>query len=175
MPSFDSPVPCSVVPLLRKPDGLLRDPVKKKIVKVIVPPMRKSDGQHYVDAMKFNPTYLSEHMALSIPIAKCSAPVCSPISPYSMEMHSYDHNDDCMDCVTEADGKLQEAEKEDTLILENEDVLNTTVSSACNYVKPKKKRGERLTKDAVSGSSAVLFALKHKVQSLQLYLFVTNY
>ena len=167
MPSFDSPVPCSVVPLLRKPVRLLRDPVKKKIVKVIVPPMRKSDGQHYVDPMKFNPTYLSEHMALSIPIAKCSAPVCSPISPYSMEMHSYDHNDDCMDCVTEADGKLQEAEKEDTLILENEDVLNTTVSSACNYVKPKKKRGERLTKDAVSGSSAVIFALKHKVQSLQ--------
>jgi len=148
---------------------LLRDPVKKKIVKVIVPPMRKSDGQHYVDPTKFNPTYLSEHMALSIPIAKCSAQhtVCSPISPYSMEMPSYDHNDDCMDCATEADGKLQEAEKEDTLILENEDVLNTTVSSACNYVNPKKKRGERLTKDAVSGSSAVIFALKHKVQSLQ--------
>lgn len=166
MPSYsalyDSPVPCSVVPLEL-------DPVKKKIVKVIVPPMRKSDGQHYVDPMKFNPTYHSEHMALSIPIAKCSTQhtVCSPISPYSMEMPSYDHNDDCMDCVTEADGKLQEAEKEDTLILENEDVLNTTVSSACNYVKPKKKRGERLTKDAVSGSSAVIFALKHKVQSLQ--------
>ena len=179
MPAFDSPVPCSVVPLLRKPVRLLRDPVKKKIVKVIVPPMRKSDGQHYVDPIKFNPTYLSEHMALSIPIAKCSAQhtlsVCSPISPYSMEMPSYDHNDECMDCVTETHGKLQEAEKEDTLILENEDVLNTTVSSACNYVKPKKKRGERLTKNAVSGSSAVLFALKHKVQSLQLYLFVTNY
>ena len=166
MPSYsalyDSPVPCSVVPLEL-------DPVKKKIVKVIVPPMRKSDGQHYVDPMKFNPTYHSEHMALSIPIAKCSTQhtVCSPISPYSMEMPSYDHNDDCMDCVTEADGKLQEAEKEDTVILENEDVLNTTVSSACNYVKPKKKRGERLTKDAVSGSSAVIFALKHKVESLQ--------
>ena len=165
MRKSDSPVPCSVVPLER-------DPEKKKIVKVIVPPMRKSDGQHYVDPMKFNPTYHSEHMALSIPIAKCSTQhtVCSPISPYSMEMPSlpsYDHNDYCMDCVTEADGKLQEAEKEDTLILENEDVLNTTVSSACNYVKPKKKRGERLTKDAVSGSSAVIFALKHKVESLQ--------
>ena len=159
MPPFVSPVPCSV-------KKKIRDPVKKK---VIVPPLRKPGGQHYVDAMKFNPTYLSEHMALSIPISKCSTQhtVCSPISPYSMEMPSYDHNDDCMDCVTEADGKLQEAEKEDTLILENEDVLNTTVSSACNYVKPKKKRGERLTKEAVSGSSAVLFALKHKVQSLQ--------
>ena len=166
MPSYsalyDSPVPCSVVPLEL-------DPVKKKIVKVIVPPMRKSDGQHYVDPMKFNPTYHSEHMALSIPIAKCSTQhtVCSPISPYSMEMPSYDHNDDCMDCVTEADGKLQEAEKEDTLILENEDVLNTTVSSACNYVKQKKNRGERKTKDGVCGSDAIIFALKNKVRSLQ--------
>ena len=102
-----------------------------------------------------------------------STPLCSPTSEalvdakWSLEMPSYDHNDECMDCVTETHGKLQEAEKEDTLILENEDVLNTTVSSACNYVKPKKKRGERLTKDAISGSSAVLSALKHKVQSLQ--------
>ena len=159
---YDSPVPCSVVPLEL-------DPVKKKIVKVIVPPMRKSDGQHYVDAMKFNPTYLSEHMALSIPIAKFTAQhkVCSPISPYSMEMPSYDHNDDCMDCVPEADGKLQESEKEDTLIFENEDVLNTTVSSACNYVKQKKNRGERKTKDGVCGSDAIIFALKNKVRSLQ--------
>ena len=169
MPSFDSPVPCSVVPLLRKPVRLLRDPVKKKIVKVIVPPMRKSDGQHYVDPMKFNRAYLSEHMALSIPIAKFTAQhkVCSPISPYSMEMPSYDHNDDCMDCVPEADGKLQESEKEDTLIFENEDVLNTTVSSACNYVKQKKNRGERKTKDGVCGSDAIIFALKNKVRSLQ--------
>ena len=84
MRKCDSPVPCSVVPLER-------DPVKKKIVKVIVPPMRKSDGQHYVDPMKFNRAYLSEHMALSIPIAKFTAQhkVCSPISPYSMEMPSY--------------------------------------------------------------------------------------
>ena len=169
MPAFDSPVPCSVVPLLRKPVRLLRDPVKKKIVKVIVPPMRKSDGQHYVDPMKFNRAYLSEHMALSIPIAKFTAQhkVCSPISPYSMEMPSYDHNDDCMDCVPEADGKLQESEKEDTLIFENEDVLNTTVSSACNYVKQKKNRGERKTKDGVCGSDAIIFALKNKVRSLQ--------
>ena len=169
MPAFDSPVPCSVVPLLRKPVRLLRDPVKKKIVKVIVPPMRKSDGQHYVDPMKFNRAYLSEHMALSIPIAKFTAQhkVCSPISPYSMEMPSYDHNDECMDCVTAADGKLQEAEKEDTLMLENEDVLNTTVSSACNYVKQKKNRGERKTKDGVCGSDAIIFALKNKVRSLQ--------
>ena len=176
MPSFDSPMVSSPVRLLRnpvmsakilRPVRLLRNPVISAKTKKVVPPLRKSGGQHYVDPSKFNPTYLSERMALSIPIAKCSAAVCSPISPYSMEMHSYDHNDDCMDCVTEADGKLQEAEKEDTLILENEDVLNTTVSSACNYVKPKKKRGERLTKEAVSGSSAVLFALKHKVQSLQ--------
>jgi hypothetical protein len=50
---------------------------------------------------------------------------------------------------------------------ENSDVLNTTDSSACNYVKQKKKRGERKTKDAVCGSDAVIFALKHKVRSLQ--------
>ena len=186
IPSFDSPVISpgtkKIVPPVRLvgdtvtsvkkilgPVRLLRDPVKKKIVKVIVPPMRKSDGQHYVDPMKFNRAYLSEHMALSIPIAKFTAQhkVCSPISPYSMEMPSYDHNDDCMDCVPEADGKLQESEKEDTLIFENEDVLNTTVSSACNYVKQKKNRGERKTKDGVCGSDAIIFALKNKVRSLQ--------
>ena len=70
---------------------------------------------------------------------------------------------------------IDKCRTKDSPTFENSDVLNTTVSSACNYVKPKKKRGERLTKNAVSGSSAVLFALKHKVQSLQLYLFVTNY
>ena len=79
-----------------------------------------------IQASLINPTYLSEHMSLSIPIAKCSAPhvssdmtvtpVCSPISyenaPYSMEMPSHYDNSDRMDCVTEDDGKLQEANVE---------------------------------------------------------------
>jgi uncharacterized cysteine cluster protein YcgN (CxxCxxCC family) len=47
------------------------------------------------------------------------------------------------------------------------DVLNTTLSSACNYVKPKKNRGERKTKDEISGSDAIIIALKHKVRSMQ--------
>ena len=135
MPSFDSPMVSSPVRLLRnpvmsakilRPVRLLRDPVISAKTKKVVPPLRKSGGQRYVDPSKFNPTYLSEHMALSIPIAKCSAPhvssdmtvtpVCSPISyenaPYSMEMPSHYDNSDRMDCVTEDDGKLQEANVE---------------------------------------------------------------
>ena len=81
MPSFDSPMVSSPVRLLRnpvmsakilRPVRLLRDPVISAKTKKVVPPLRKSGGQHYVDPSKFNPTYLSEHMALSIPIAKCS-------------------------------------------------------------------------------------------------------
>ena len=56
----------------------------------------------------------------------------------------------------------------DSLTLDNEDALNTTVSSSVGtYVKPKKNRGKRKTKDDISGSDAILIALKHKVRSLQ--------
>jgi hypothetical protein len=59
-----------------------------------------------------------------------------------------------MDCVSDDDGKLQDA-------------LNTTVSSVGNYVKPKKNRGKRKTKNDISGSDAILIALKDKVRSMQ--------
>jgi len=148
LPSFDdTPVPSDKK--RGTPVRLLHDAVSaKKKKKINVPPMRVSGDRHYVDASKFNPTYVSEHMALSIPIAKCSTKHVSSETP-----------------ISEAPYSMQ-AEK-DIPTFENSDVLNTTDSSACNYVKQKKKRGERKTKDAVCGSDAVIFALKHKVRSLQ--------
>ena len=105
-----------------------------------------------------------------------------------------------MDCVSDDDGKLQEAKVEslrsvvvpaidnspsyaalmqtekDSLTFDNEDALNTTVSSVGNYVKPKKNRGKRKTKDDISGSGAILIALKDKVRSCNnMSLNITNY
>ena len=57
--------------------------------------------------------------------------------------------------------------EKDSLTFDNEDALNTTVSSVGNYVKPKKNRGKRKTKDDISGSDAILIALKDKVRSMQ--------
>ena len=228
MPSFDTSVLSSPVRLLRKPVRLLRNPVispvisakTMKVVKKIVPPMRKSGGQHYVDASKFNRSY-GEHMALSIPIPKCRTPhessdvrassdalcdidrrqdrsvtpscsrmsdSCGEDAKWSLKMPDFDDCDD--------DDKLQEAKVEslrsvlvpaidnspsyaaqkyaarmqaekDSLTFDNSDVLNTTCSSACNYVKPKKNRGKRKTEDDIAGADAILLALKHKVRSLQ--------
>jgi hypothetical protein len=176
-----------------QPVRLLRDPVISAKKTKIVPPVRLSGGRNYVDASKFNRNYLQQN-AHSMTIPKCGSPhlssdalwvidrrqdrsvtpSCSPMcdedAKWSAKMPDYDN----MDCVSDDDGKLQEAKVESLRsvvvphidnIVENEDALNTTVSSACNYVKPKKKRGERITKDAVCGSEAVIFALKNKVRS----------
>ena len=101
-----------------------------------------------------------------------------------------------MGCVSDDDDKLREAKVEslrsvvvpainnspsyaarnysarmqtekDSLTFDNEDALNTTVSSVGNYVKPKKNRGKRKRKDDISGSDAILIALKDKVRSMQ--------
>ena len=188
---------------------MLSTKIEKKIEKKIVPPVRLSGGINYVDASKFNRNYLQQN-AISIPITKCGSPhlscdalcvidrrqdrsvtpSCYPMSDedakWSAKMPDHD-----MDCVSDDDGKLQEAKVEslrsvvvpaidnspsyaalmqtekDSLTFDNEDALNTTVSSVGNYVKPKKNRGKRKRKDDISGSDAILIALKDKVRSMQ--------
>ena len=76
-------------------------------------------------------------------------PSCSAMSDedakWSAKMPDHD-----MDCVSDDDGKLQEAKVE-----------------SLRSVKPKKNRGKRKTKDDISGSDAILIALKDKVRSMQ--------
>jgi hypothetical protein len=154
--------------------SVMRDPVIKK---KIVPPVRLSGGRNYVDASKFNRNYLQQN-AISIPITKCGSPhlscdalcvidrrqdrsvtpSCSPMSDedakWSAKMPDHD-----MDCVSDDDGKLQEAKVE-----------------SLRSVKPKKNRGKRKTKDDISGSGAILIALKDKVRSCNnMSLNITNY
>jgi len=153
--------------------SVMRDPVIKK---KIVPPVRLSGGRNYVDASKFNRNYLQQN-AISIPITKCGSPhlscdalcvidrrqdrsvtpSCSPMSDedakWSAKMPEHD-----MDCVSDDDGKLQEAKVE-----------------SLRSVKPKKNRGKRKTKDDISGSDAILIALKDKVRCNNMSLNITNY
>ena len=177
IPSFASPVVSGKN--MGRPVRSLRDPVFS--AKKIVAPVRLSGGRNYVDASKFNRNYLPQ--AISIPIAKCRSPhvsscalgvidrrqdksvtpSCCPMSEPTIPTTSWSPE------IPSFGSPLMSVKKiaKDSLTFDNEDALNTTVSSVGNYVKPKKNRGKRKTKDAVCGSDAVIFALKHKVRSLQ--------